>query len=193
MPPAKRKRQSYKEIQGGDEHTASLSKVKKKIRDIERMLNRNPEKIEATKKQESERALHAFKLQLEQLQENQKTKQLVKKYHMVKFFERKKAQKRLKQAAKALSQASQNDKQQALDNLRECEIDWYYIFHYPRDEKYIALYAKSEETNDDGKNQDITTKKREDIKKSVAIKIEDDTYPSGLDNNGNSVVLIGNR
>ena len=60
------------------------------------------------------------------------------RYHKVKFFERKKAMRRIKAMKKLIEQG--DGSQHALDEL---EIDLYYTTHFPRSEKYISLWPNS--------------------------------------------------
>lgn len=101
---------------------AGASKVRKRIRDLQRLL-RKPG-LSATKKVEAERALASFEQDLEKVKTRNVEKKNAQKYHMVRFFDKKKAIRRLK-----------HDGQDALP-------DWYYVTTFPVSEKYSALYAE---------------------------------------------------
>ena len=77
------RKNKIREVQALKQGTGS-SKLKKKIRDVERTL-RKPG-LAATKKIESERALVALKDELEQVRKGQQAKENAQKYHMVRFF-----------------------------------------------------------------------------------------------------------
>lgn len=102
---------------------AGVSKIKKRIRDTERLLKKPG--LAATKQVEAERALASFRAELDAAAHRKVEAKLSKKYHMVKFVERKKALRALKK-----------------DNAGDVQLShWYYITRYPRDKKYRALYA----------------------------------------------------
>ncbi|PRT54869.1 rRNA-processing protein EFG1 [Wickerhamiella sorbophila] len=101
---------------------AGASKIRKRIRDLQRLL-RKPG-LSATKKVETERALASFEQDLEKVKTRNVEKKNAQKYHMVRFFDKKKAIRRLK-----------HDGQEAL-------ADWYYVTTFPISEKYSALYAE---------------------------------------------------
>lgn len=101
---------------------AGASKIRKRIRDLQRLL-RKPG-LSATKKVETERALESFELDLKKVQTSNLEKKNAQKYHMVRFFDKKKAIRRLK-----------HDGVDALP-------DWYYVTTFPVSEKYSALYAE---------------------------------------------------
>lgn len=65
--------------------SSSVNLIKKKIRDVTRRLERS-EDLPADVKAEDERALDAYKQELEAA-ENEKVRQkMIKRYHMVRFF-----------------------------------------------------------------------------------------------------------
>ena len=71
------------------------------------------------------------------------------KYKMVRFFERQKVVRKLKQARRKMNEASDDPDRDAavrdFDNLRK-ELN--YIVHYPMDQKYISLYSRVETTDE---------------------------------------------
>jgi hypothetical protein len=150
---------------------AGTSKIKKKIRDLERLL-RKPD-LQATKRVETERAVNALRSELESSQDAQKVRKLSKQYHMVRFFEKKKAMRHLKQSLKrCVNEGSQPDGQ-----FKQCEIDWYYVTKFPIEKKYIALFASEERTDQHQEFLDQVTK-----------KIASGEYPSGIQN-GKAIAL----
>lgn len=102
---------------------AGTSRIKKRIRDLERLLAKPG--LAATKKSEAERAVAAFKVELSTAQHKKVEIKNSKKYHMVKFVEKKKSLRNLRKK-------TASDKELAA---------YYYILLYPRDKKYRALYA----------------------------------------------------
>ncbi|CDO51705.1 hypothetical protein DV451_004384 [Geotrichum candidum] len=170
------------------------SKLKKKIRDVERTL-RKPG-LAATKKLESERALAALREELEDVQRGQKAKENAQRYHMVRFFERKKAARKLKQAVKAIlgdknaakaNDSDDSDKEEeeapVLDeetlraNLEKAEIDLYYTVLFPLERKYISLYPSSDA------NDAETLKARKEFWEEIKVRVKSGELPTGINSN----------
>lgn len=107
---------------------AGTSKIKKRIRDLERLLKKPG--LAATKKTEAERAIAVFKSELDGAQHRKVEVKTARKYHMVKFVEKKKAFRALKKPDAG------NEELEA----------WYYITLYPKDKKYRALYPSETES-----------------------------------------------
>ena len=105
--------------------------LKKSIRDTTRFLSRP--NLPADVRREMERKLAALQVALGDKSKAELERKMTLKYRMVKFFERKKALRRL-----ASAQASGND-----EAVKQAQLDLAYILHYPKDRKYISLYAKN--------------------------------------------------
>jgi hypothetical protein len=143
-----------------------ISKLRKKIRDLSRALKKsqgNAEKVAAT-----ERAIEATKTELADLTKNRHARETAKRYHMVRFFERKKAMRRLKRVVKAEPDSK--------EKLQIAEAGWYYVNRFPIDSKYIAIFA-SEKTE------------KPDFFKELLDKVKKGQLPSGI-RNGDSVAFI---
>lgn len=160
------------------------AKAKKKIRDIERLLKRD--KLPADVRAENQRALKALKIDLESTQDHLKSKKIAKKYHMVRFFERKKALRKLKQAKKAYDEVAEKevkkDIKKARKVVRHCEIDFAYTVLFPKNQKYISLYPNTD-SNVDMSNPKVkkgvleSEEKRREYKKKVEKTINDNRLP----------------
>jgi hypothetical protein len=168
------------------------SKLKKKIRDVERTL-RKPG-LAATKKLEAERALAALREELEDVQRGQKAKENAQRYHMVRFFERKKAARKLKQAVKAMlgeknsvkaNESDESDKEEVSvrdeetlrANLEKAEIDLYYTVLFPLERKYISLYPSSDA------NDAETLKARKEFLDEIKVRVKSHELPTGINSN----------
>uniref|UniRef100_A0A060T480 rRNA-processing protein EFG1 n=1 Tax=Blastobotrys adeninivorans TaxID=409370 RepID=A0A060T480_BLAAD len=147
------------------------AKIKKKIRDLNRLL-RKPD-LDADKRVECERALKSFQSQLEDAQYTNKVRTIAKKYHMVRFFERKKATRRLKNAIK--------NKQDVL----KAEIDLYYTVLFPKEKPYVSLYPKE--------GADSSREQRQAFKDRLRAQIEEGSLPSGLDNGQSKALTYVSR
>jgi rRNA-processing protein Efg1 len=64
---------------------------------------------------------------------------LAKKYHMVKFFERRKIQRRLEALTECAGRPG-DDTTALTARRKELEDDLLYIRHFPKDKPYVALY-----------------------------------------------------
>ena len=164
----------------------SRSQLRKKIRDITRLLNasagstfssKNPNKdhpnnraskLSATARAEHERALAAYTHELAAQQITSKRQALEKKYHKVRFFERRKATRQLERLNRLHKAAASDPERTELEGkIQAAEIDLNYILHYPGLEKYISLYKRTDiqETN----------QKRERIRTDIARRMKDGT------------------
>ncbi|KAK0748651.1 hypothetical protein B0T21DRAFT_380431 [Apiosordaria backusii] len=121
----------------------SMTAIKKRARAIERLLAHDAEKLPAHKKREMERELAAHKRRIADAQYKKNRAKMISKYHMVRFFERKKATRIAKQLEKKLAQATDADEIAKLKtDLHKAEVDIAYAIYYPFMEPYISLYAK---------------------------------------------------
>lgn len=167
--------------------SGSIHKVRKRIRDIERLLKR--ESIPADIRVDKERELKALNVTLDDAAHDQKIKKIAKKYHMVRFFERKKAIRKLKQAVKQYDSAVETEVKKDIKKARKvvkhCQVDVAYVVLFPKDEKYISLYPNSEP-------QDISNPKvkkgiqqaeerSRSFKKYVESLIDQEKLPFSLD------------
>lgn len=128
--------------------------------------------------------MKALRIDLKNTQFNLKTKERAKKYHMVRFFERKKAVRKLKQATKAFEEVSKTevkkDIKKAKKVLKHAQVDAAYVFLFPKSEKYIALYPNAptgeiDENVKKGLKQ--TDEKRQLYRKKMEEIIDNDRLP----------------
>lgn len=163
----------------------SSVRARKKIKSLEGLLERD--NLPADVRIEKERALKALRADLKNTMFRLKTQKRAKKYHMVRFFERKKALRKLKQATKVFDEATEagvkKDIKKARRALHHCQVDVAYVFMYPKSEKYISLYPIESEDLDENekKGRAITDAKRLEFKKKVEDLIESDRLPFSFD------------
>lgn len=167
------------------------AKIRKKIRDIERLLKKDT--LPAHVRNENERALKALKVELQNTQHNLKAKQNAKKYHMVRFFEKKKAIRKVKQAKKTLEEASstevRKDIKKARKVVRHSEIDLVYVMIFPKTEKYISLYPNPKEDDkvDLSKNPkakkgtQMTEERKRELRKQAETLLDEGKLPFSID------------
>ena len=178
---------NYKYDRSGTDLTdvfGSSVRAKKKIKTIESLLARDD--LPADIRIEKERALKALRVDLKSRLFDLKTQKRAKKYHMVRFFERKKAIRKLKQAQKAHDEATEEgvkkDIKKARKVLKHCQIDVAYNIMYPKSHKYISLYptgpsAADAEDENVKKGMQITDARRLEFKKKVEDIIDSEKLP----------------
>ncbi|KAH0552861.1 hypothetical protein GP486_006939 [Trichoglossum hirsutum] len=140
--PRRKKRQARTE----DAKPASVNPLKKRIRDLARLLER-AEDMPADVRMDNERALAAHNQELAAAEAEKLKQKMARKYHMVKFFERQKATRRVKQLHRRLSATTETASLR--QQLHAAEVDLNYILHYPPDRKYVGLYPQRPKADDD--------------------------------------------
>lgn len=162
----------------------STVRVKKKMKSIENLLSK--ETLPADIRIEKERALKALQADLKNTRFNMKTRERAKKYHMLRFFERKKALRKLKQATKAHKEATEADVRKEIKKarkvLKHAQIDVAYVYLFPKSEKYIALYpneplAEMLKDSNVKKGMQQTDEKRQQFRKRMEELIDGDRLP----------------
>ncbi|EJD49318.1 hypothetical protein AURDEDRAFT_161414 [Auricularia subglabra TFB-10046 SS5] len=113
--------------QAAHEHVPGVQKIKSAIRQTTRLLAKD--NLAADKRVEAERRLAALQDELARAEAARVERTMATKYHMVKFFERRKVERKIAQAKKAGDDGA----------LFERRVDLNYILHFPKAEKYVAL------------------------------------------------------
>ncbi|KAI9875463.1 MAG: 18S rRNA maturation protein [Pleopsidium flavum] len=128
---------------------ASMHLLKKKIRDTTRLLE-HAENMPAGVRIENERALAGYKQELEAADEGRRKSKMIKRYHMVRFFERRKATRHMKKLQKRLAEASDVKETKRVEGLiHNAEVDLNYTIYCPLDEKYTGLYPRKQDSEDE--------------------------------------------
>ncbi|CAO3652521.1 unnamed protein product [Mucor hiemalis] len=144
----------------------SASKIKKRIRDVKRTLDKGKH-VSAQVVTESKRRLRVLEFELGEKIIDEYERGNATKYHAVKHFERKKAERKLKQAAKSLNSETDESKKEALqEKVNNCQINLYYVQHFPKTVHYVSLYPK--ENGNDPKSSAKREAILKDIKEAVA-------------------------
>ncbi|PWY73822.1 hypothetical protein BO94DRAFT_474966 [Aspergillus sclerotioniger CBS 115572] len=128
----------------------SVNELKKRIRDVKRLLNKAD--LPADARIVQERALKGYENDLEEELKRRDRSKMIKKYHFVRFLDRKTASKdisRLTRREKEITSSStleSKEKERKLKALAEklhvARVNLNYTIYYPLSEKYIALYAE---------------------------------------------------
>ncbi|KAJ5038396.1 uncharacterized protein L3040_007259 [Drepanopeziza brunnea f. sp. 'multigermtubi'] len=132
-------------------HASSVNAIKKRMRDVTRKLERT-EYSSAEKKLEDERALAAYQQEYAEAEAEKIRQKMIKKYHMVRFFERQKATRQLKKLRKRLLSTESTEEVESLKaQMHIVEVDLNYTQYHPLSERYISLYppagSEEEDTN----------------------------------------------
>lgn len=152
---------------------AGVNKLKKRIRDIERLLRKKKDVLPDTVLVDKERTLDALRMELETAELRTKAKKNASKYHMIRFFERKKALRRYKKAAKQLEEDPKN--KDLKKQVKEYKTDLCYVVNFPKTEKYISLYPNA--TSDANEDKDKTAIRRDTIRKLIVKQSKEGTLP----------------
>ncbi|KAI0419943.1 hypothetical protein F5X98DRAFT_333213 [Xylaria grammica] len=136
-PKHKKKRDSSKD------KPTSINWLKKRARTIERRLNRK-DNLPANVQHELEKELDHHKQKLDDLADAKRRNTMIKKYHMVRFFERKKADRLAKQIRNHLGKTVDEEERKKLQaDLHIAEVDALYAKYFPHRERYVSVYPVS--------------------------------------------------
>ncbi|KAL2002921.1 hypothetical protein VTN02DRAFT_5575 [Thermoascus thermophilus] len=123
----------------------SVNELKRRIRDVKRLLDRVD--LPADARIVQERALAGYQKDLEEEMARRKRSEMIKKYHFVRFLERKAATKELKRLLRKESEISQSssptkdeDLQRLAPLIHTARVNLNYTIYHPLNEKYISLY-----------------------------------------------------
>ncbi|KAJ4304466.1 rRNA-processing protein efg1 [Collariella sp. IMI 366227] len=132
----------------------SMAAIKKRARAIERLLARENLKLPANKQKDLERELAAHKQRIEDSRNKKERSNMIQKYHMVRFFERKKAMRFAKQLEKKVAQATEPEEIiQLKADLHVAQVDTDYAIYFPFMETYVSLYAGATSGDKDEKEE----------------------------------------
>jgi len=145
---------------GGRPRRLAVNAVKSRIRDLDRqLLGLGPRAaaLPANVRVNHERELVALRAQLDDNARDARRRRRIKRYHMVRFFERKKAAKLLKRAEKEREEGKASGApEEVMKRLEEAveraRVDLNYAMYSPLEWKYCALWPKAK--NEDGDQGD---------------------------------------
>ncbi|OQE47548.1 hypothetical protein PENCOP_c001G02780 [Penicillium coprophilum] len=118
----------------------SINDLKKRIRDVKRLLNKMDLSADARILQE--RALAGYEQDLADETTRRERSSLIKKYHFVRFLDRKTATKELNRLTRREKEEDLDSKQKArlAAKIHTCQVNLNYAIYYPLTEKYISIY-----------------------------------------------------
>jgi len=156
--PAKKARHTEPPVYRKQAHASSVNAIKKRIRDVSRRLER-AEDLPATVRIEDERALAAYEQELAGAHAEKVRQKMIKKYHMVRFFERQKASRQLKKLRKRLLQTDSTEEVERLKHeMHIAEVDLNYSQYFPLSEPYISLYPQKGSAAEESEDSSKTSK-----------------------------------
>ncbi|KAL4741303.1 hypothetical protein BDV11DRAFT_71329 [Aspergillus similis] len=146
---------------GEERQHASVNELKRRIRDVKRLLAK-PD-LSADKRVIQERALAGYEKELADEERRRERSRMIKKYHFVRFLDRKTATKEVKRLTKKRDELAKDadidepTKQKKLEllnaRLHMANVNLNYTIYYPLTEKYLSIYAekkKSKGQDEDG-------------------------------------------
>lgn len=155
------KKPQFKKLKRKEEN---INWVKKRARTIERLFQRDNAKLPANVQKDLERELAAHRQRIEDEKFRKRRSDMIGKYHMVRFFERKKAERMAKQLKKQIEQATDPEERVALkQDLHIAEVDSHYARYFPFLERYVSLYpiakqakeSKTDEADDEADEKSL--------------------------------------
>ncbi|KAF7897249.1 hypothetical protein EAF00_005477 [Botryotinia globosa] len=171
-PKPTKKRKSEPAFNKKQAHASSVNTIKKKIRDITRKLERAQD-LPADVRLEDERALAAYQQELASAEAEKIRQKMIKKYHMVRFFERQKATRQLKKLRKRLLESESTEEvEQLKDEMHILEVDLNYTQYHPLSETYVSIYPPKGSGED---AEDKATKEKPPMWKEVEKCMEEGT------------------
>ncbi|KAJ3109480.1 18S rRNA maturation protein [Physocladia obscura] len=137
----------YKQIPKGKgtDGEGGIAGIKKRVRDTERLLRRG--NLQATAKQELERRIKALNLELTIKTRELNEAEISTKYKYVKHVERTKVLRKITKLEKELAKLDNPKdtiKHDLESDLAQQRLNLAYIEFFPKDMKYVSLFATSE-------------------------------------------------
>ncbi|KAJ5609798.1 rRNA-processing protein efg1 [Penicillium herquei] len=123
----------------------SVNELKRRIRDVKRLLNKA--KLPADARVVQERALAGYEQDLVDETARRDRSQMIKKYHFVRFLDRKTANRNLNSLLRREKEEGLDSKQKSClqQKIHDARVNLNYTIYYPLTEKYLSLYPKSQE------------------------------------------------
>ncbi|WFD32628.1 18S rRNA maturation protein [Malassezia sp. CBS 17886] len=123
-----------------DADAGGVNKLKSGVRQTKRLLARDA--LEPGKRIEAERRLLALERELETRLQTNKVRALASRYHKVKFFERQKLHRRIRQMRRASAAEDEAVPGKARRRqLKELRVFLNYVLHFPKNQRYFALLS----------------------------------------------------
>lgn len=123
-----------------------INPLKSRIRSLNRQLahsaqdasDKTPAGIQVAR----ERELAALKIELEDAELEARRKKMIGKWHMVRFFERRRAERKLGRLKKEMKGSGEAADAKAGRDVHDAEVDLMYTLYFPLDLPYVSLWPK---------------------------------------------------
>jgi hypothetical protein len=124
--------------------------TKNKIRSIQRTLDRKGDKIPPEVQEKLRSRVEALKKDYDTVKLVEKEREYALKYRKIKFFERKKLERKLAQHTNALEDKGLSTKEiKSLKKKRDAVLaDLQYVLYFPRDMRYVSIFNNPREVTD---------------------------------------------
>lgn len=158
-----------------------VASIKNQIRAVERLLKKN---LPAEARDVQKKRLEDLKEQAEEHHRSELERKMSLRYRRVKFFERRKIERRIKRLEKLLEGTDNTDGPAMKENpditkqLAQLKEDLEYVRFFPRTEKYVSLFMGNEDEEVVAKR----SKLREQIKANLAAAAALGVEPEEMDN-----------
>ncbi|KAL2833206.1 hypothetical protein BJY01DRAFT_225278 [Aspergillus pseudoustus] len=138
----------------------SINDLKRRIRDVKRLLYKSD--LPADKRIIQERALKGYEKELADEEGRRERSKMIKKYHFVRFLDRKTATKEVNRLTRQHDELAKSDitegntktKKKELAQLARqihiAKVNLNYTIYYPLTEKYISIYAEKKQKKKEG-------------------------------------------
>eukprot|EP00243_Klebsormidium_subtile_P002464 TRINITY_DN148_c0_g1_i1.p1 TRINITY_DN148_c0_g1~~TRINITY_DN148_c0_g1_i1.p1 ORF type:complete len:388 (-),score=105.55 TRINITY_DN148_c0_g1_i1:65-1228(-) len=181
-------RRGLLKAQGGVKKAKPAS-VKNQIRSIERLLRTT---LAPDVKATQEAKLAELRKVVDAHAQSDLERKLAVRYHKIKFFERRKVERRIRRTERALrglSDAGPEAQEQQAElsrQLAQLKEDLEYVRFFPKDQKYIALFAGGDDEAVQQKRQEMRGRVKANIAaaKAAQIDLEEASGSEGEDGMG---------
>ncbi len=147
-----------------------VNELKSEIRSLKRLLERT-DRLPADVRVEKERALQTAQHELDQREKAKQRSDMIGKYHKIRFFDRKKASKRLKKARKELQSCKdgEDSRSELSQRVERAEVDFEYPQYYTLDQPYVSLFPRKKDGGStDGEHHE------DDIQPAIVVESQGD-------------------
>ncbi|KAF8515324.1 hypothetical protein BU17DRAFT_51737 [Hysterangium stoloniferum] len=149
-----------------------VQKIKSSLRQTRRLLAKN--NLAADVRVETERRLKSLESDLARAEQGRKERTNAARYHKIKFFERQKVCRKIKQIKATIdnSKTPAGDIPDLQKTLQLYRVELNYIIHYPKSKKYISLFPTQSTNGTKDNVTDNTNRQREELKQAIQMAME---------------------
>ena len=124
--------------------------LKSRLRSVTRLLAQKSSHMPADQLLGLQREEESLRSEIASIEKKEQRSRTIAKYHKIRFFERKKAQRRLSKAEKQLRETetkheSATEPGHQREEVKQCEVDLKYTLFYPLEAEYVRLYQHNQD------------------------------------------------